>query len=80
MGLKVYDVDTKISTVTDVRKVLGETNCKAIYFQPTTETTDNLLLLRKSIPEFFHCKSLSAPFCLAADVCTKRRLSVAEYV
>lgn len=54
MGLKVYDVDTTLSSVADMRKVLAETNCKAIYFEPTTETQDNLKLLRKSIPEFFY--------------------------
>ena len=54
MGMKVYDIDTTLSSVTDMRKVLADSSCKAIYFEPTNEVQDNLKLLRKSIPEFFY--------------------------
>ena len=46
-------MDTSISTVADIRASLSSSQCKAIFFEPQTETQDNLLLLRKSIPEFF---------------------------
>lgn len=46
-------MDTSISSVTDIRESLTSSKCKAIIFEPQTETQDNLLLLRKSIPEFF---------------------------
>eukprot|EP01041_Mallomonas_annulata_P010748 gene10748-22457_t len=53
IGLKVVDIDTSINTVPDLRQALSIANCKAIVFEPQTDTTDNLLLLRKAIPEFF---------------------------
>lgn len=54
IGLKVVEIDMKVNTVNDLRKILGQANAKALFFEPTTETGDNLLLLRKTIPEFFH--------------------------
>ena len=56
MGLKVAEIDPSFSTVQEVRSFLKLANCKAIFFDPVTETQDNLLLLRKAIPEFYHCK------------------------
>jgi len=55
-GMKVVEIDSSISSVQDLREALKLANCKAIYFEPVTETQDNLLLLRKAIPEFYHCK------------------------
>lgn len=55
IGLHVYDIDTKISKVQDVRDYLTESKCKAIIFEPVNEEQDNLKLLRKAIPEFFEC-------------------------
>jgi len=46
-------MDTSISNVADIRSSLTASQCKAIFFEPQTESQDNLLLLRKSIPEFF---------------------------
>ena len=56
IGLKVYDIDTKISSVTNVREFLAASQCKMIYFEPVNEFQDNLKILRKSIPELFYCK------------------------
>eukprot|EP00607_Mallomonas_marina_P003310 CAMPEP_0182428618 /NCGR_PEP_ID=MMETSP1167-20130531/23153_1 /TAXON_ID=2988 /ORGANISM="Mallomonas Sp, Strain CCMP3275" /LENGTH=226 /DNA_ID=CAMNT_0024611609 /DNA_START=138 /DNA_END=818 /DNA_ORIENTATION=- len=53
IGLKIVDIDVSISSVTDLREALKLAKCKAIIFEPQTETHDNLLLLRKAIPEFF---------------------------
>lgn len=55
-GMKVVEIDPSINNVQDLREALKLANCKAIYFEPVTETQDNLLLLRKAIPEFYHCK------------------------
>lgn len=56
IGLKIVDIDVALSSVADLRSVLASTACKAIFFNPVTPTQDNLLLLRKAIPEFFYCK------------------------
>lgn len=53
-GYKVADMDTNLRTVAQVREALKLAECKAILFHPMTETQDNLLLLRKSIPELFY--------------------------
>lgn len=53
IGIKIADIDISITNVEDVRNFLKTTNCKAIYFEPVSETQDNLLLLRKAIPEFY---------------------------
>ena len=54
MGLRVVNIDMAIESVKDLRAVLAQANTKALFFEPMTATSDNLLLLRKSIPEFFH--------------------------
>ena len=56
IGLKVVDVDTSLSSVADLRQVLASSACKAIIFEPVSASQDNLLMLRKAIPEFFYCK------------------------
>lgn len=57
IGMKVADVEPNINAVKDIREFLKVSNCKAIFFDPVTEIQDNLLLLRKAIPEFYECKS-----------------------
>lgn len=57
IGAKVVDIDTNIGTVGEVRDVLKTIKAKALIFDPVTDQQDNLLLLRKSIPEFFECES-----------------------
>ena len=64
IGLKVVDVDQSLATVADMRKILSTSACKAIFFEPVSKTQDNLLLLRKAIPEFFYCESLPRNFCI----------------
>ena len=56
MGITVYDIDTKISNVSDVRAALVASQCKMIIFPPKTESQDNLRLLRYAVPELFYCK------------------------
>jgi hypothetical protein len=57
IGLKVVDVNpSDLATVADVRSFLKVASPKAIIFQPVSDTQDNLMLLRKSIPEFFYCE------------------------
>lgn len=57
-GFRIVDVDPSITTVADVRSFLTMSNCKALFFQPVSETSNNLLTLRKAIPEFYECKLL----------------------
>lgn len=54
MGMKVVDFDPIISTVADLRAVLGQAQCRALFFDPVSASQDKLLLLRKAIPEFYH--------------------------
>jgi len=54
LGMKVVDIDPELTSVTDIRSALTAAKCKALYFNPESETQNNLLLLRKSIPEFFY--------------------------
>jgi hypothetical protein len=53
-GYKIADIDPNICSVGQMRDALKLANCKAIVFHPITDTQDNLLLLRKSIPELYH--------------------------
>ena len=52
MGLQVVDF-ADISTVEDLRAILGSTSIKVLFFEPINETQDNLLYLRKAIPSSF---------------------------
>jgi acyl-CoA synthetase (AMP-forming)/AMP-acid ligase II len=56
MGVEVVDYGESdaISTVEDLRSALGSASVKALFFEPTTASQDNLLLLRQAIPEFYH--------------------------
>jgi hypothetical protein len=53
MGLQVVDF-AAVNTVEDLRAILGSASIKALFFEPVNDTQDNLLLLRKAIPEFFY--------------------------
>jgi hypothetical protein len=55
MGMIVADISPDISNVSEVREALKLADCKAIFFSPVSSTQDNLLLLRKSIPELYEC-------------------------
>ena len=55
-GLVVAEVDLSVDSIAHVRETLKLSNCKAIVFDPITDTQDNMMLLRKSIPEFYHCE------------------------
>lgn len=54
--MKVVDIDSSITDVDAMRKTLSLIKVNALFFSPVTESLDNLLLLRKSIPEFYYCK------------------------
>lgn len=56
MGLKVVEIDYAIDSVSEVREALSLSQCRCLYFAPSFEGTDKLLLLRKSIPEFYECE------------------------
>lgn len=53
-GMRIFDIDTNLNSVSEIREWLKISNCKAIYFDPVDENHNKLLLLRKAIPEFFH--------------------------
>ena len=55
-GVNIVDIDTAITDVESIRKVLAIANPKAIYFRPEVGETNYLKQLRKSIPEFFSCE------------------------
>ena len=59
MGLKVVDIDMKLTEVSEIRAFLKAADCRAIFFKPVHEEHDHLLLLRKAIPEFFECKIMN---------------------
>ena len=61
IGAKVVELSNDITTVGDVRLALAAAKAKVIAFDVNKNSgQDKLLLLRKSIPEFYHCKH-SAP-------------------
>merc|ERR1711871_228582 len=55
MGVKVVDFgeSKEITTVEELRFALDRANVKALFFDPIYDLKDNLLLLRKAIPDFF---------------------------
>ena len=53
LGLKVVEF-TNCNDIKSLRSQLLLSSCKALIFDMNSDTIDNLLLLRKSIPEFFH--------------------------
>jgi hypothetical protein len=55
-GFRVVDVDLALTSVREVRDFLKLAQCKAIYFNTQHGDVDYLTLLRKAIPEFFHCE------------------------
>ena len=63
LGLKVVELDTSITSVDDVRAALKISDCKSIIFDPIGDTSDNIKLLRKAIPEFFYYDdTMGTPF------------------
>lgn len=58
IGLKVFDMDVDtINTVEDVRACLAAADSRMIVFDPED---DRLELLRKAIPEFYHCEKYTS--------------------
>lgn len=53
IGCKVADIDSSITSVSEVRQALGLAPIKVLVFDPVSADIDKLKLLRKSIPEFF---------------------------
>ena len=57
IGARVVELSNDITSVNDVRLALAAAKAKLIAFDVNKNTpSDKLLLLRKSIPEFYHCK------------------------
>ena len=57
IGLHVIDISVaqdSILSVDDMRSILTTAGPKAFIFEPVNAVQDNLLLLRKAIPEFFY--------------------------
>lgn len=54
IGMTVVEIDLALNTASDVRAALLYADCKAIYFKPETEKQNNLLVLRKAVPELFY--------------------------
>jgi acyl-coenzyme A synthetase/AMP-(fatty) acid ligase len=55
-GLKIVDVDLELTDVQEIRNFLKSSNCKAVYFKPEHGNFHYLNLLRKAVPELYHCK------------------------
>ncbi len=54
-GLRVFEFDRDLHSVKQVRAALTASQCKSIWFNPTFGEQNNLLTLRKSIPELYEC-------------------------
>lgn len=64
-GLKIVDIDPTITDISSIRESLRQSQAKAIFFFPFYNDVEYTQLLRKAVPEFFHCKSSSFLVCLA---------------
>jgi len=53
LGFNIFDIDIKLTQLSEIRGFLQSSGAKIIYFKPEHEDTNYLLLLRKAIPEFF---------------------------
>jgi hypothetical protein len=62
LGIRIAELDHRMTEIAEIRDFLKASNCKMIVFHPTTDDADYLMLLRKAIPEFYHCELL---LCLA---------------
>lgn len=64
IGAKVIELDPAVDSISAIRKALEASKCRVVIFDhdKTVETpgNDKLLLLRKAIPEFYHCKYFSS--------------------
>lgn len=56
-GCKIVDLDTEITDINDIREALRISECRLINFASET-SHDRTMLLRKAIPEFYHCEKL----------------------
>lgn len=63
IGCKVVDMDTSITSVSEVRQALALAPIRVLVFDPVSDDIDKLKLLRKSIPEFFwYCDEYGQEF------------------
>lgn len=56
-GIKISEIDSNITDIPQLREALKIANPTVIYFFPTKNDVNYAKLLRKAIPEFYHCKS-----------------------
>jgi hypothetical protein len=61
-GFRAVEIDSNITDVHDFREALRISNAKVLYFYPQKNNFNYIQLLRKAIPEFFHCKRDSVCF------------------
>lgn len=55
LGLKIFEVmPSEVKSTADLRQALSLSGCKALFFAPHSADADNLMLLRKAVPEFYH--------------------------
>ena len=55
LGLKIFEVSpSDVKSVADLRQALSLSSCKALFFAPHFADADNLMLLRKAVPEFYY--------------------------
>lgn len=56
MGMNVVEIDESVNTVNSLRKALTAGKLRTLVFCPEIEDiSNNLKLLRKTIPEFYEC-------------------------
>jgi hypothetical protein len=55
-GFRAVVIDSNITDVHDFREALRISNAKVLYFHPHKNNFNYIQLLRKAIPELFHCK------------------------
>lgn len=56
-GIKISEIDSNITDIPQLREALKIANPTVIYFFPTKNDVNYAKLLRKAIPEFYHCKT-----------------------
>ena len=62
LGAKVIELDPAVDSISAVRSALKAAKCRVVVFDHNKGVenpgNDKLLLLRQSIPEFYHCESI----------------------
>jgi len=53
IGLRLFEIDRNIDNFKQVREFLTASQCRSLFFKPYDGEQDNLMLLRRAIPEFF---------------------------